>query len=189
MVKPPKAAIYRGRSAERWFWWVVPLKRCANSKIKKVLSWMFFYSVTMYLKHIKHITYFYNNNLTGCFWGGSLPKFREFCVLQSLHSLYGLFSPLHDPSLQLPMILGIIELLPQVGAYGGAWNQNCDKALTEGLSRAEIRDRGPLKSHKDFDNLNLKMYNLAIVIERKLMTISSQRKVRTNEQGPMHPLK
>ena len=30
-----------GRSADGWFWGVVPLKRCANSKIKMVLSWKF----------------------------------------------------------------------------------------------------------------------------------------------------
>ena len=43
----------------------------------------------------KHITYFYNNNLTGCFWGSSLPKYRQFCVLQSLHSLSGPFHWFH----------------------------------------------------------------------------------------------
>ena len=50
---------------------------------------------------------------------------------------------------------------PTGWAYGGAWIQNDGKVLTEG----EDRDlaESPSEAHKDFENLNLKMYDLAIV--------------------------
>ena len=87
----PRRRCFEGRSDEGLFLGVVflpSLKIYANFKIKNCKSMEVECVFTCLLSRWRTLcTYFYINDLTGWVWGGSLCKFREFCILQSLHSL------------------------------------------------------------------------------------------------------
>ena len=116
--------------------YVVPLKRCANSKIKMVLSWMFFYLATMYLNHIKHTTYFYNNNLTGCVLKRFPPQVQKNVRIK-IYPLHSMASFRHCMIHLYSYVSGNNRAAPTGWAYGGDWNRNDGNALTEGEARIE----------------------------------------------------
>ena len=97
-----------------------------------------FYLATMYLKHIKHITYFHNNNLTGYFEEVPSSKSEYFAYYNlSTHSLASFRHCMIHPC---SYVSGNSRTATG-WAYGGAWNQNDGKALTEGEARDRAEER------------------------------------------------